>query len=83
MDITQMEIKTQLEEIIKDAIESNLKRLQPRKQWLTLKEAAAYLGVAQNSLSKLRRRGLVVAEIEGIKRVSITELDRFMEENSY
>ena len=54
-----------------------------KKEWLSLKEAAIYAGVSYNTLIKLRSQGLKVCEIEGIKRVSKKEIDRFLEENSF
>lgn len=52
------------------------------KEWLTLKEAAEYIGVAPNTLAKFRRMGLEVCEVEGIKRVSKSKIDSFMEKHS-
>ena len=51
------------------------------KEWLSLKEAASYAGVSYNTFIKFRTMGLRVSEIEGVKRVSKTEVNRFMEEN--
>jgi len=53
------------------------------KGWLTLKEAAKYAGVSYNTFIKFRLRGLKICEIEGIKRVSRKEIDRFLEEHSF
>lgn len=52
------------------------------KEWLSIKEAAKYAGVSNNTFIKFRNRGLKVCEIEGIKRVSKKEIDRFLEEYS-
>lgn len=52
------------------------------KEWLTLKEAAKYLGVSPNTFKNFRHMGLKVCEVEGVKRVSKSELDRFMNEYS-
>lgn len=52
-------------------------------EWLSLKEAAKYAGVSYNTFIKFRNRGLKVCEIDGIKRVSKKEIDRFLEEYSY
>lgn len=54
-----------------------------KKEWLSLKEASIYAGVSYNTLIKLRYYGLKVCEIDGIKRVSKKEIDRFLEENSF
>ena len=53
-----------------------------QKEWLTLNEAAEYIGVAPNTLKKLRTFGLPVCEIEGtsVKRVSRKAIDQFMNE---
>lgn len=51
--------------------------------WLSLMDAAKYAGVSYNTFIKFRHMGLKVCEIDGIKRVSKKETDRFLEENSY
>ena len=53
------------------------------KEWLSLKEGASYAGVSYNTFIKFRTMGLRVSEIEGVKRVSKTEVNRFMEEYSF
>lgn len=53
------------------------------KEWLSLSEAAKYAGVSNNTLVKFRHLGLKVCEIEGIRRVSRKEIDRFLENHSY
>ncbi len=53
------------------------------KEWFSLSEAAKYAGVSHNTLVKFRQLGLKVCEIDGIKRVSKKEIDRFLEEYSY
>lgn len=63
-----------------EAMKSNVNLL---KEWLSLSEAAIYAGVSYNTFLKFRQRGLRVCEIEGIKRVSRKEIDRFLEENSF
>ncbi|SCX66896.1 helix-turn-helix domain-containing protein [Lysinibacillus fusiformis] len=52
-------------------------------QWLNLMEAAKYIGVSYNTLIKFRHMGLKVCEIDGIKRVSRKEIDRFLESHSF
>ncbi|MDP1394424.1 helix-turn-helix domain-containing protein [Lysinibacillus capsici] len=52
-------------------------------QWLSLKDAAKYTNVSYNTFIKFRHMGLKVCEIEGIKRVSKKEIDRFLEEHSF
>lgn len=53
------------------------------KEYMTLKEGAVYAGVSYNTFMKFRTLGLKVCEIEGIKRVSKTEIDRFLQSNSF
>lgn len=53
------------------------------KEWLSLKEGAAYAGVSYNTFIKFREMGLKIAEIEGIKRVSRKEIDTFFENHSF
>lgn len=51
-----------------------------QKEWLSLNEAAEYIGIAPNTLKKFREMGLPVSEIEGtsVKRISRTAIDQFM-----
>lgn len=60
-----------------------LMQINSDKMWLSLKEAAKYAGVSYNTFIKFRHRGLKVFELEGIKRVSKKEIDRFLEEYSF
>ncbi len=53
------------------------------KEWMTLKEAANYMGVSYNTLNKFRQMGLKVCEIERVKRVSRKEIDCFLESHSF
>ena len=50
---------------------------------LMVNEGAAYAGVSYNSFMKFRIYGLKVCEVEGVKRVSKTEIDRFFIEHSH
>ncbi|MFJ7971739.1 DNA-binding protein [Psychrobacillus sp. NPDC096389] len=59
------------------------KKLTTNKEWMTLKEGAAYAGVSYNTLMKFRLERLKVAEIDGVKRISKTEIDNFLIENSF
>lgn len=52
------------------------------EEWMNLKTAAKYLGVSENTLYKFRVRGLKILEIDNVKRVSKTDLDRFIKKNS-
>lgn len=49
------------------------------KEWFSLKEAAQYIGVSTNTLTKYREMGLKVFVVEGVSRVSRKEIDRFLE----
>lgn len=52
-------------------------------QWLNQREAAKYIGVSYNTFIKFRHMGLKVCEIDGIKRVSLKEINRFLESHSF
>lgn len=64
-------------------MQKNIKIVNHTKSWMSLKEAAHYAGVSSNTFIKFRLRGLKVCEIDGIKRVSRKEIDRFLEEHSF
>jgi len=55
------------------------------KEWLTVKEAAEYLGVSYGRFSTLVKRGVYpvskVPGFEGMRRVSRSRLDQMMREN--
>lgn len=53
------------------------------KEWMSLKEGAAYAGVSYNSFMKFRTMGLEICEIDGIKRVSKKEIDNFLHNFSF
>ncbi len=48
-----------------------------------MKDAAKYTGVSYNTFIKFRHMGLKVCEIDGIKRVSRKEIDRFLKSHSF
>lgn len=52
------------------------------EEWMNLKTAAKYLGVSENTLYKFRVRGLKILEIDNVKRVSKSDLERFIKKNS-
>lgn len=52
-------------------------------EWMTIAEAAKYANVSINTFAKFRIMGLKISQIDGVKRVSKKEVDRFLEENSY
>lgn len=52
-------------------------------EWMTLKDGAKYAGVAYNTFIKFREKGLKVSEVDGVKRVSRNEIDKFLENHSF
>lgn len=72
-----------LEDIVQSINNKIIKNNIHNKKWLTISEAAKYAGVSYNTFIKFRQKGLKVCEIDGIKRVSRKEIDRFLEEHSY
>ncbi|WP_155590042.1 helix-turn-helix domain-containing protein [Lysinibacillus cavernae] len=56
---------------------------QSTSNWLSMKEAAKYAGVSYNTLMKFPHKGLKICKIDGIKRVSKKEIDRFLDEHSF
>lgn len=51
-------------------------------EWMSLKEGAKYADVSYNTFMKFRLKGLKVSEVDGVKRVSRKEIDRFLEYHS-
>lgn len=86
-----LEMPNNLEEQLKSIVISATKKAiedysiqASTKTWLSLKEGAAYAGVSYNTLMKFReQKGLQIAEIDGIKRVSKKQIDEFLEKNSF
>lgn len=78
-------LESQLHIVVSKAIENALKKLPitQQKEWMSLKEAAAYADVSINTFNNFRVKGLKVCEIGGVKRVSKTEIDNFLNENSF
>lgn len=82
--MNEKEIKKYLDDFKSDLIELVEKQLsQPEKQLLTIREAAAYLGVSYNTFQKFRYNGLKFFEVDGVKRVYKTDLDQFIKNNSF
>lgn len=86
----ELDMPTGLEEKLKavvlTATKEALKRSHEQliaKEWMSLREGAAYAGVSYNSFMKFRVMGLQVCEIDGIKRVSKKEIDSFLHKNSF
>lgn len=71
-----VDLKSIMEVVLKQVIQEH--KL-VTKEWFSLKEAAQYIGVSTNTLTKYREMGLKVFVIEGVSRVSRKEIDRFLE----
>lgn len=69
--------------MIKEQFEKYFNYINDQQEWLDLKSAAKYANVSYNTFIKFRTLGLKVAEIDGIKRVKKSEIDRFLQEQSY
>lgn len=76
------EIREYVRSTINDML-SNLNVHSNQKEWMSIKEASEYAGVSFNTFKKFREMGLKVCEIDGVKRVSKTEIDKFLENNSF
>ena len=76
----------ELEQLIMKAVQKALQATHHEfvdSGWLSLKEGAKYAGVSYNTLIKYRTLGLQVCEIDGVKRISRKEIDRFFQEHSF
>lgn len=73
-----IEVQEMLQLIIK-----MLAKKESNTEWLSLKEGAKYAGVSYNTLIKFRLKGLKIAEIDNVKRISKTEIDNFFKDYSY
>ena len=86
----QLEVSTGLERELQSVILTtirqavqDLQQQNPSKEWMSLKEGAAYAGVSYNTLIKFRSMGLRVCEIERVKRISKSEIDTFLNKHSF
>lgn len=52
------------------------------KDWMSIQEGASYAGVSVNTFGKFRVMGLKICEIDGVKRVSRKEINKFLESYS-
>lgn len=80
------ELEQQLKEIVvKATLEAKAeeRNRMKSKEWMSLKEGASYAGVSYNTFIKFRALGLVICEVEGIKRVSKKEIDSFLYRYSF
>lgn len=80
--VLEKELQTVILTTLKQAVQ-DLQQQNPIKEWMSLKEGAAYAGVSYNTLTKYREMGLKVCEIEGVKRISKSEIDTFFSEHSF
>ena len=86
MSSTFNKSETYIEELIVNTINKALKSSKDmfgNNEWMSLKEAAKYANVSNNTLMKFRVMGLKISEIDGVKRFSKKEIDRFLEQHSF
>ena len=79
-------LEQQLTTIVLNATQEALnrkKRLDEQSEWMDLKTGAKYAGVSYATFIKFRELGLQVVEIDGIKRISKDEINRFYKENQF
>ena len=79
-------LEKQIETVVLHTTEKAIQKYHERnatKEWMSIKEACEYIGISFNSFTKLRKLGLRVCEIDGIKRVSKIGIDQFLEERSF
>lgn len=79
-------LEKQIETVVLQTTEKAIQKYHDKnaaKEWMSIKEACEYIGISFNSFAKLRKLGLRVCEIDGIKRVSKLEINRFLEEKSF
>lgn len=79
----EKDLKEALDNLLKRIEKSFEEKLSANKEWMSLKEGAAYAGVSYNTFLKYRLLGLKITVIDGIKRISKTEIDRFLNENTF
>ncbi|WP_144513063.1 helix-turn-helix domain-containing protein [Bacillus sp. FJAT-22090] len=77
--------ETNIEELIVKTLNKALSSSQGfiQHEWMSLKEGAKYADVSYNTFMKFRLKGLKVSEVDGVKRVSRKEIDKFLENHSF
>lgn len=70
-------------DIIREQIYEVLNELAIPTEWLSINDAAKYVGVSINTFKTFRDMGLPIVEIGKIKRVSKKEIDSFLQERMY
>lgn len=78
------ETETHIEAVILKTVNMALtSSKQHSKEWMSIAEGVEYAGVSHNTFMKFRKMGLKVCQVEGIKRVSRKEIDKFLESYSF
>lgn len=84
----QITLPADLDQMLQERIRQEVVRVlseakpQPAPRKLNIGQAAAYAGVARNTLKKWIANGLSVQVIGGVKRISTSDLDRYMDGNN-
>jgi len=66
-----------------EALGALKKKAEQNEEWMDLQTGAKYAKVFYKTFIKFRQLGLQVCEIDKIKRVSKSEIDRFLNENAF
>jgi len=77
------EIKNEIRQVITEQFMFLMNNNQTQQEWLDLKSGAKYAKVSYNTFIKYRKKGLRICEIDGVKRVQKSEIDRFLQEHSF
>ncbi|WP_346234830.1 helix-turn-helix domain-containing protein [Lysinibacillus telephonicus] len=88
MELNTPEIQSTTQAIILNTIAELLEEIvnnqkEESKEWMSIEQACKYLNISYNTFKKFRIMGLKVAEIDGVKRVAKSEIDRFLNEHSF
>lgn len=88
MEVNALEIQSTTQAIVFNTLTELLEEIVSNKkdepkEWMSIEEACQYLNISYNTFNKFRIMGLKVAEIDRVKRVSKTEIDRFLTEHSF
>lgn len=73
VDVAVLELKPFIQDEIK---KNNL------PEYMSLKECCQYLGVSRNTLKKFISLGLKVFTVDGVQKISKSEVKKFVEKNS-
>lgn len=77
------ELKLMIRNAAAQAIEEAVKRETTGREWMEQKQACEWLGISFGTLQVWRKQGLKVAVVQGKTLLSKTEVNRFLEENSF